>query len=801
MSLLKTKPVVVFAVLTSMMSVAVAEQNNKHVLYNEIVQEKSTENIYRVTFASEDIARKAAISFHGQLLESQLSERSLTLELDAEDRKKLAPFIKSIRVDHDFIQRRNERLEMIQQRMMQSDGNASIQSIPGYECYETVEETFSTAQSLVSQNSNIAEWIDIGDSWEKTQGSGGYDLQVLKITNKSISGNKPKLFINSAIHAREYTTAPLNLEFARWLVNGYGSNADATWIVDHHEVHLLLQANPDGRKKAETGLSWRKNTNQNYCGSSSNSRGADLNRNFSSRWNITNGQGSSGSQCSLTYRGPSAASEPEIQALESYVRSIFPDSRGPNDNDAAPATTSGMHIDIHSYSELVLWPWGDQSSVAPNGVAMQTLGRKFAFFNGYNPMQSIGLYATDGTSDNISYGELGIAAFTFELGTSFFQNCSTYENTIKPDNLKALIYAAKVVRTPYITPSGPDVASLTLNGSSGSVSVQPGSNVALVASVSDSRFSTRNGTEATQNINAAEYYIDTPPWANGATPIALAAQDGSYNSKTESVGATINTTGMSNGQHIIYVRSRDTSNTWGALSAIYLNITDEVPPNDNELENNVPKTGLSGAQGDQVFFTMQVPADASNLSFNISGGSGDADMYVRFGSQPTTGAYDCRPYRNGNVETCNISNVQTGTYHVMLRGYRAYSGVSLVGSYTAGGSVGESFENTDDVSIPDNNTAGASSSINSTRSGASGTVAVEVDIVHTYIGDLVVDLIAPDGSTYNLHNRTGGTTNNLQQTYSVNVGNVDSSGTWQLKVVDRARIDTGYINRWKITFN
>lgn len=182
---------------------------------------------------------------------------------------------------------------------------------------------------MASQFPGIAEWLLVGQSWEKLNGQGGHDIGVLKLTNKAITGNKPKLFINSAIHAREYTTAPLVLDFARWLVNGYGTDADATWILDHHEVHLMLQTNPDGRKKAETGLSWRKNANQNYCGANSNNRGADLNRNFTFGWNSTNGQGSSGSACNDTYRGPSAGSEPEIQTLEAYVRSLWPDRRGP----------------------------------------------------------------------------------------------------------------------------------------------------------------------------------------------------------------------------------------------------------------------------------------------------------------------------------------------------------------------------------------------------------------------------------------------------------------------------------------
>jgi carboxypeptidase T len=123
---------------------------------------------------------------------------------------------------------------------------------------------------------------------------------------------------------------------------------------------------------------------------------------------------------------------------------------------AAPADASGVYLDIHSYSELVLWPWGFTSDVAPNGPALQTLGRKLAYFNGYEPDQSIGLYPTDGTTVDFAYGDLGLAAYTFELGTAFFESCSLFEETIVPDNLPALLYAAKVARAPFLTPAGPE---------------------------------------------------------------------------------------------------------------------------------------------------------------------------------------------------------------------------------------------------------------------------------------------------------------------------------------------------------
>ncbi|MBL8297519.1 MAG: PPC domain-containing protein, partial [Rhodanobacteraceae bacterium] len=81
-------------------------------------------------------------------------------------------------------------------------------------------------------------------------------------------------------------------------------------------------------------------------------------------------------------------------------------------------------------------------------------------------------------------------------------------------------------------------------------------------------------------------------------------------------------------------------------------------------------------------FTLAVPAGATNLKFVLSGGTGDADLYVKFGSAPTLSSYDCRPFQGGNNETCNITTVQAGTYYVMLNGYAAYSGASLTGSYT-----------------------------------------------------------------------------------------------------------------------
>ncbi|MDT3321555.1 S8 family peptidase [Shewanella sp. SP1S2-4] len=100
----------------------------------------------------------------------------------------------------------------------------------------------------------------------------------------------------------------------------------------------------------------------------------------------------------------------------------------------------------------------------------------------------------------------------------------------------------------------------------------------------------------------------------------------------------------------------------------------------NCLTNGVPVTNLSGATATEALYKIVVPAN-SQLNIATSGGTGDVDLYVKAGTIPTTTSYDCRPYKNGNNESCSITVTQAGTYHVMLRGYANYSGVQLSASY------------------------------------------------------------------------------------------------------------------------
>ncbi|WP_154222001.1 S8 family peptidase [Marinicella rhabdoformis] len=232
----------------------------------------------------------------------------------------------------------------------------------------------------------------------------------------------------------------------------------------------------------------------------------------------------------------------------------------------------------------------------------------------------------------------------------------------------------------------------------------------------------------------------------------------------------------------------------------------DPPTGGSELSNGVAKTGLSGSQGSETFFTLDVPAGATDLNFAMSGGSGDADMYVKFGSAPTTSTYDCRPYKNGNNEDCAFDPAQAGTYHVMLRGYSSFSGTSLTGSFTEGstgpGPGTNFFENTDNVTISSGAANTVSSYINVTRTGASGSITIKSDIVHTYRGDLEVKIYAPTGENGTVHARTNSSDSgdNLTLDVTLNAGTIESSGQWRLEVTDHANYDGGYIDAWSIEF-
>ncbi len=511
------------------------------------------ESEYLVSFPSDEIKTKAKISFHHGLIADQ--KNGVLFTLKPKEKEILESFGAKVKPAEDTVAAFYEQKKATFQGLNDT-------GIPGYSCYATVEETLSQIEQMALDNPDYAEVIDIGDSWQKQNNGTGYDLKVLKIGKKN-QVDPPILFIQSAMHARELATAGLTLDFAKKLFDERTSDADIAWILDNREIHILFQTNPDGRKIAETGIYQRKNVNENHC--SSGSVGVDLNRNFSFAWGTVPG-GSSGNACSQTFRGPTPGSEPEVNALEQYARSIFPDSRGPNDTDAAPENTKGLYLDIHSYSELILWPWGGTDTPAPNQKGLEALGKKLAYFNGYYPTQSVGLYPTDGTSDNLAYGELGVAHITFELGTEFFQQCDFYTDNLKSSNIKALMYAAKVSAAPYMLTQGPDLIRIRQEAENGQL--------VITATATDKRFSTKNGINPTQPISQVRYSFDGLP--NDTNSQLAVFSDGNADSEEEAIKVPVPQEILQTAKATVYMQAKDTEGYWGPVSAYHLDMTPPV---------------------------------------------------------------------------------------------------------------------------------------------------------------------------------------------------------------------------------
>jgi len=121
-------------------------------------------------------------------------------------------------------------------------------------------------------------------------------------------------------------------------------------------------------------------------------------------------------------------------------------------------------------------------------------------------------------------------------------------------------------------------------------------------------------------------------------------------------------------------------------------------PDDTVLENGVLKSGLTASTGNDLIFTMEVPAGATDINIATTGGSGDADLYVKFGAEPTDGVYDCRPYKSGNVESC-ASTQEGGIYYVRLKAYSDFADVTLTASYTESSNGGGGAVNPIDSTV------------------------------------------------------------------------------------------------------
>ena len=471
--------------------------------------------------------------------------------------------------DSAFEQLKNEGWRVIRDVEQTLLSEISVQNF--YSGYRSLDELYAEMTAITSAYPDITEIVDYGDGYCKSLGGtyltpGGdtqkvYDLLAVKITNKNISGDKPVFFLMAGIHAREITTPEVAMRMINWLTQEYESNADARWIVDYQETWIVPSVNPEGHWIVELGderpyqvpYYQRKNANHDngstyWPPDSWGQYGVDLNRNHSYKWGLT---GSSSDPSEMTYRGTSSNSEPEVNELQNLIRTLIPDQK--IEGQPAPDDTTGILISMHSYSELVLWPWAHTSSNAPNYSSLKMIGDKFVSYNGYISESSSSLYPTAGDTTDWAYGELGIPAFTFELGNAFMPSYDEIDSKQWPENKPALIYAAKIARVPYRLINGPDASDISYSEiSNGYVKVS--------AKIDD----THNGNT---NILGAELFIGYPNWVSNSIVYQMEADDGDFDSPIEIVSANVLINEFNPDTKIIFVRGNDTDGNYGPLTA------------------------------------------------------------------------------------------------------------------------------------------------------------------------------------------------------------------------------------------
>ncbi len=302
--------------------------------------------------------------------------------------------------------------------------------------YMTLDEIYAYLDTLIDDHRNlVSNKTHIGYTLE------GRDMWAVKISdNPNLDEDEPEVMFTAAIHAREVITPLVMLNIMDYLTDWYGVLPEVAELVDNRELWFVIPVNPDGYYYNEVtnpngGGMWRKNRRNNGDGSF----GVDLNRNYAYEWGYDD-VGSSPSGFDNTYRGTGPFSEPESQ----------------NMRDFTIAHEFVITVYYHSYSNLILWPWGYDYYITPDNDLFAAMGDSMSLMNGYDPGPAHTLYPANGVTDDWGYGEQVLKnmnlAFTFEVGSSedgFWPPTWRIQELVD-ENLDPALFLARIADNPYV---------------------------------------------------------------------------------------------------------------------------------------------------------------------------------------------------------------------------------------------------------------------------------------------------------------------------------------------------------------
>ena len=351
----------------------------------------------------------------------------------------------------------------------------NLRDMRDLEGYRNYAEVLSELQQIEADHPDICKLYDVGETWGKIYSEDGnsyydeyhHEIWALKVSDNVLSEeDEPAVYYMGTHHAREPISTEVTMAVLNHILDNYGNDATITENVNNTQVWFVPLVNPNGHKIVtdEYDVWWRKNIRDNNENGQFDSYGdsgpdgVDPNRNYGFQWGNT---GASNNWDSATYHGPEAFSEPEIQAMRELME--------------AHHFVAG--ISYHSYSELVLFPFGyAEGVIAPDHDALEELAVEMAvtipaqYGGNYTPSEAWELYAAMGTTDDYAYGVHGSFSYTIEIGTEFIPPAYQVDGICEDHIEAALILLDRVshsILTGHITSSvtrEPLVAEVFIEG-------------------------------------------------------------------------------------------------------------------------------------------------------------------------------------------------------------------------------------------------------------------------------------------------------------------------------------------------
>ena len=428
-----------------------------------------------------------------------------------------------------------------------------------YTCYRSYEEITSRMVELTTLYPGLARLKVIGESFEKNP------IQVLQLGREVETNTKPRLVLVSGLKANALAPVELNLSFAETLLDLYGEDANANWLLEQIEIHLIVVANPDGRLIAEQQAlagnvpTWTKNTHAYECATGNG--GVALSQNFSYEWSADVLDA-----CSPDYPGPSAASESETLAIQTYLEQIL--EQNPEQS---------LVIDLQNQGDFLFTPFlYSKTAENPFEDDLYLLASKLAYATAAIPKRgsSDTFDIITGNLTDFAFGHLQAPSLRFNLGSDLaggdVTSCWYFDEVMKPEGLASLTRSAILAAGPLDQAQGPEITFTAIESNPFTTHITGQADDA-------SFYKPWLSPDDYSAVHHVAFSLDTPPWSPGAVMIPVAGERQTEQPYLMDFEHTFHLPGMTPGKHILYFQAWDTDSAGeqgqaGMINTIEINV-------------------------------------------------------------------------------------------------------------------------------------------------------------------------------------------------------------------------------------